>query len=154
MLIIDTNALAPIFDKSNVRHPDYRPVLEYLVRDRGIVAIGGSKYLAELSRLPRILAYLLELRRAGQIRDYDVREVDAEEARIANLAPPPSCDDQHLIALVSVSRARVVATDDRRADAYLRDRSLYRPGVRRPSIYRSASHLRLLRVLPRLVKRR
>ena len=150
MLIIDTNVLSCVFDPKNARHGQYREVLSFITRNRGVLAAGGTKYLKELGAIPAILKLFNQLRSSGQVRVFSAYDVDLEERRVAALAPPPGCDDQHIIALVCVSKARVVASDDRRADRYLRDRKLYSSGVRRPSIYRSARHRRLLARLPRM----
>jgi hypothetical protein len=144
MLIIDTNAAAAVFDVANREHARYRPVLDYLFRRNGVLSSGGTRYLSELAKVRVALAPLKQLEQAGRLRIANRAAVDAEERRICELAPMPACDDQHLIALVCVSRARIIASDDRRADKFIKDRSLYSGGVRRPAIYRQVSHKRLL----------
>lgn len=150
MLLIDTNVIGAVFDRNNAQHENFRPILDFIIRRRGIMVSGGTRYLGEISRIKNVVALLGELERRGQVRVQSMSAVDDEERRITLLAPPPSCDDQHLIAIISVSRARVIASNDQRADRYLKDRSLYVGGVKRPSIYRRTSHRRLLNRLPTL----
>lgn len=147
MLIIDANAAAAVFDVKNAEHSRYRPVLDYLFKGKGVLSGGGTRYLEEISKVRVALGALKQLEQAGRFRISKREAVDLEETRICALAPPPACDDQHLIALVCVSHARVIASDDRRADKFIKDRSLYPVGVRRPAIYRQASHKRLLQAL-------
>lgn len=153
MLLIDSNVIAAVFDPGHARFNDYRPIYDFLYRHRGVVVSGGTKYTTELGRVASALKALKELRSAGQVRVYPSADVDAEERRIAALAPPPACDDQHIIALVCVSRARVVASDDKRADEYIKRKDLYPAGVKRPSIYRRSGHSRLLDPLPKATKK-
>jgi predicted nucleic acid-binding protein len=146
MLIIDTNRLADVFSASPP--DDVKPIRDFIYKRKGYVVSGGSTYLAEVAKVAVAVKYLAGLERNGQLRVQKASDVDAEERRVRALAPPPGCDDQHIIALVSVSRARVVASGDRRADRFLKDAALYPSGVKRPSIYREARHYRLLKPLP------
>lgn len=152
MLIIDTNALSKTFDQNNLDHHNYRPVLKF-ISSRGIFCIGGTTYGKELARLPKILEHIRVLKNAGQVKVFDGSLIDQHEERIKVAAPPPGCDDQHIIAMICVSKARVVATDDSRSDKYLKDRSLYVGLARRPSIYRRVIHSRLLDKLPKVISK-
>ena len=143
MLIIDTNCLPAVFEPGDLKHPNYSPVLNFLTRRRGIVYIGGSKFGRELARMTKYLGIIKELEKIGRVKSYPLNLVDQEEARVKGLTPT-ACDDQHIIALVSISGARVVATEDRRSDQFLKDRALYAAGRKPPAIYRSARHFRLL----------
>lgn len=144
MLIIDANVAAAVFDIKNINHYKYRPILDYLFRRGGVLSSGGTRYLKEISKIGVAMIPLKQLEQAGRLRISDRRAVDLEEARVSQLAPSPACDDQHLIALVCVSRARVIASDDKRADKFIKNKSLYSGGVSRPAIYRQASHKKLL----------
>lgn len=149
MLIIDANVLSCVFDPGSQQHAEYKPIRDFVLKSRGILVSGGTKYVKELAKLPAILGLFKQLESSGQVKVSPKDRVDTEAVRITQLAPAPRCDDQHLIALVEVSGARVVASNDRRADKFLKDRSLYRT-AKRPSIYRSSKHARLLRPLPKL----
>lgn len=149
MLIIDANIIAALFFKDNQRFSDFEELREFILSRRGFLAFGGTKYKSEIAKISRAVQILKSLERRGQIRFHNDAEVDREEQRILQLVPIADCDDHHLIALVCVSKARVVATDDRRADPHLKNRRLYPAGVRKPAIYRKAGkHSRLLSKLP------
>ena len=66
------------------------------------------------------------------------RTVDKTAAALKERVNDENFDDEHLVALVSVSKCRVVCTDDQRAYPYLKRGDLYPPGVKRPKIYRTA----------------
>ena len=150
MLIIDANCASAVFDAKNSRHSAYRPILIFLFKERGIIVTGGTKYLLELGKVGPALAAIKELARLGQVRVSNKEAVDNEELRICAMVPPPACDDQHIIALISISGARVLASDDKRADRFIKDRNLYPNKRRRPFIYRNSVHSKILRRLPRL----
>jgi hypothetical protein len=101
---------------------------------------GGTKYKTELSKLKGYLGVFAELARSGRLIEVSTAEVDARAAELKLLEPHAAFNDEHLLAIVAVSRCRVVCTNDKRADEYLRRRDLYPSGVRRPKIYRQRNH--------------
>ena len=139
-LIIDSCCFHCVFDLSSKRHAEFSPVLEWITKGDGKLVYGGQKYKRELRRQPKYLRFLASLRVAGHLVEVDDKEVDRLALTIRKKVLEPDFDDEHLVALVIVSGCRVVCTDDKRADKYLRQKALYPKQVKRPSIYRYEEH--------------
>ena len=73
----------------------------------------------------------------------DKKRVDERELEIRTMEPSTDFDDPHLVAIVCVSRCKVVCTLDARADQYLLEPRFY-AGYGKPKIYRQKSHKHLL----------
>ena len=100
---------------------------------------GGTKYNDEVkgSTYRRIL---LELGRKGKLRPMPDKRVDGVAAQLKIIAPEKAFDDEHLVALVVVSKCCVICTDDKRSDVYLKRPDFYPKGLKPPKIYRRQNH--------------
>jgi hypothetical protein len=97
---------------------------------------GGTKYNEELSKQKEILALVTELSRQRRTVLLPPLEVDNIAEELKNRFPEQDFNDEHIVAIVAVSRCRVVCTLDKGAMSYLRNRAVLAPyGVKRPSIY-------------------
>lgn len=137
-LVIDACCLANVLNPADQRHIHFAPVFEWVFNGKGRVIYGGTKYKHELSKLPRYLGLLAELERKGRVIQLSDAEVDA----IANVLKAEVGDaqfnDEHLVAIVIVSRCLIVCTNDTVAKSYLKRRAFYScRGVSRPKIYSS-----------------
>ena len=141
-LVIDTSTIAMVFDPTNKRHSDFRPVFQWL-NSSGRVIFGGHKYVAELAKMQRYVRIVNELARAGKVVKLDNTEVDRIAAELKVKVPDPNFDDEHIIAIVIVSRCKLICSDDQRAYPYFRRKDLYPKGLRRPRIYRHHMHATL-----------
>ena len=47
-VIVDTNCLASVFERKSEKHPQFAPVLEWIIFGKGKLIYGGSKYIGEL----------------------------------------------------------------------------------------------------------
>lgn len=140
-IVVDACAFSRVFDGDD---PQFGPVKKWIFSGRGRMVFGGTSYIRELNRLKKYLPIVAELSRQGKVVRIKDGEVDVVEKRVKKLVKSTDFDDPHIVAIVDVSGCRLVCTLDARADRFLRDSSLYKKS-RRPSIYRSASHLHLLR---------
>lgn len=138
-LVIDSNTVAMVFDRRNAEHKRFKPVEQWVTKGTGSVIFGGTKYLEELGegRYLGLFKELLEARRAVRI---DAKAVDEQAKKLKALIPDKAFNDEHIVALVGLSRCCLVCTDDKRSLPYLRRRELYPPGVNVPNIYRALAH--------------
>lgn len=151
-IVVDINTLAPVFNETCERHPDFVHVKVWIEKRHGFLVFGGTKFKEELHKAYRYLRLVRQMKDSGHavaIRD-DV--VDTEEERVKELTAGTGCDDQHIIGLLCASRCPLVCSGDARAYPYLRDRNLYPDGMARVRIYSSGRNQSLLRrPIPRTV---
>lgn len=139
-VVVDTCALHKVFRQDD---GPFLPVQEWLRHGKGKLVLGGSTYERELKAAAKYIHIIAELKRAGKVVVVDRGVVDATEKCIRQLEPNKDFDDPHLVAIVNVSRCRIVCTDDARADRFLRQARFYK-NCKRPAIYRRRSHAHLL----------
>ena len=135
-VIVDTCCLPQVFDGGCKQHSQFAPVFSW-INGSGCMVYGGTKYNAELSRAPKYLNLITQLRKAGRAIQMPSEQVDPIAAALKARYPEPRFDDEHIVALVIASRCVVVCTNDDAAISYLRRNELFAPhGVKRPSIFR------------------
>lgn len=143
-LIIDTCCFARVFDSDNEEHSEFEPVLSWVTKGDGRVIYGGSKYKKELRKAHKYFSLLVELGRRGRVIRVDDGLVDSEEMKVKGREEDEDFDDPHLIALVIVSRCRIICTNDKRAHKFIKKAALYPKGISRPSIYSGRKNADLL----------
>lgn len=139
-IVIDTNTLPLVFQGD----PKFVPVWQWIVNGRGVIVYGGTKYKNELKRMPRyakILKLLMDKRKVCEIRQ-DL--VDNCEQAIISMTKGTNCNDQHIIAIFSVSKCMLFCSLDRRSYEYVQDKRFYPKGQKPPRIYRSSGNQSLL----------
>jgi hypothetical protein len=143
-LVIDACCIAKVFDRGNRQHLNYAPVLEWVSNGNGCMIYGGTKYGIQLRGLPRYLGIIAELQRRGRAIVLPQAHVDAIADTLRAGITDPDFNDEHLIAIVIVSRCRVVCTEDKVAIVYLKRRQFYScHGMKRPKIYQSSRNRNL-----------
>lgn len=143
-ILIDINTMAPVFDQQNSLHQDFAPVRAWILDGPGQFVFGGTKYKRELSKTPRFLRLVRLLKDARKACEIRQDAVDQREREVIVQTQGTDCDDQHLIAILSVSGCLLFCSNDKRADKYIVDRRWYSKDRKRPRIYRSIKHRRLL----------
>ncbi len=143
-IVIDTNALAPVFNQNSKSHQDFEPVCHWVTKGDGHIVYGGTKYKKELLKAHKYLRLFRRLKDAR--RAYEINEdlVNAEHVQLKQKTKGTDFNDQHIIAIFVVSRCRLFCSCDSRSDKYIRDKSLYPKRHTRPSIYRNSKHKHLL----------
>lgn len=131
-LIIDANTIGKVFDPNNVEHSRFAPVSIWVVSGSGSVIYGGTKYLKELGK-GKYLGLFTELLKARRAVVIDRKAVDDLASALKAQVPDKDFDDEHIVALVVLSRACLVCTDDKKSIPYLKRRDLYPPGVQVPT---------------------
>jgi hypothetical protein len=122
-------------------------VLELLLYGNGGGLIyGGEKYAKEVDfTSPTYLPLLVELERKGRMREicgHCVNRVSADLKR--KIPDDPDFDDEHILALVIISKCRVVCTEEKRGLPFLKRSDLYPKGSRPPKIYGSKRNADIL----------
>jgi predicted nucleic acid-binding protein len=135
-LIIDACTFHAVFNRDDENHSKYKPVLDWITNKRGKMIIGGKKYHEELvgASYLRILAELDRQRRLVKLPDNDVNRLASRLKRQVNHR---DFDDEHLVAMVTVSKCRVVCTNDDRAIPFLQRRDLYPHYFKLPKVYKT-----------------
>ncbi|MDM8523102.1 hypothetical protein QUF80_07000 [Desulfococcaceae bacterium HSG8] len=105
---------------------------------------GGSKYKKELAKAKKYHRIIGQFRRAGRVVEVDGKEVDKEQRKIQDNFSHPDFDDPHLVAIVIVSKVRLVCTNEKRACPFLKKPGLYPKGIERPKIYSGTRNAGLL----------
>lgn len=143
-IVIDMNVLPSILNAKAVDHYKYIDVYKWVFEGKGFIVFGGTHYIRELRALGSYLGIISELQRKGRTRRVIDELVDKEEVRVAKLLKGSGCDDCHLIAIIRTSGCRLICSNDKRADKYLKSRKCYLKGQRPPHIYRDKNHKHLL----------
>jgi len=129
-----------MFDSSKV-HTDFAPLLAWLYDNpKTSLVIGGKTYRKEVGRLHKYIGNLVELKRARKLSEITDDMVDKDERRLKKKLKHRNFDDAHILALVCASGCMLFASHDKRADQFLKMKSFYLKGQKRPLIYRYAHH--------------
>jgi hypothetical protein len=102
-VIVDTNSLAAVFKESCALHGEFEPVFRWIMRGRGRVVYGGSKYQKELSGAASYLRVFVELRKAGKAIKMDDATVDETQRGLEARTRAVGFNDAHIVALVIVA---------------------------------------------------
>ena len=144
-VVIDINSFHSVFDTSSRDYPEFEPVNRWLYTNpRSKLVYGGKRYRTQLSTLKKYLGYLAELRRQSRIAEIDDDTVDAKETELEARVRRPDFDDAYIVAIFAVSGCQVFCSKDKRADKYVKMRTLYPQGQNPPGIYRRRTHRHLL----------
>jgi hypothetical protein len=142
-LIIDTCCIHRVFNVSSKEHAEFAPVLKWITRGKGRMLYGGRKYKEELRAMTSYLRLFTEFQRQGKLVEVVGDKVDEFGEALKKRVPDKSFNDEHIVALVAISRCRVVCTDDKLSMPYLKRRDLYPADVKPPKIYTARSHAKL-----------
>lgn len=141
-LVIDTNTLSSVFDKTAVNHSEFKPVYDWVINGKGKVVFGGSKYKKELrENYIKLFVLLRSQNKAVSIDDHVVDELTKViEKKIVH----KDFDDQHIVSLLIASKCRLICSSDKRAYPYFRHSLFFSPAKNKPRIYSSKATAHLL----------
>jgi hypothetical protein len=134
-IVIDTNTLSCVFNKESSVHSEFAPVQEWIVEDKGKLIYGGTRYRLELKKARRYRKLVIELKKAGKAIEVDSQEVDTRQQEIEGCLEHRDFNDSHIIAIVIVSRVRLICSCDRKAHPFFKMGVLYPKHFKRPKIY-------------------
>ena len=145
-MIVDTSAVAQgALTDANCRGS--AEVLKWLHHKQGVLAYGGTKHLKEISHSSDQFRRLLRvLDRIGLARRLAPEDVDEEEAQLIKSGACVS-DDEHIVALASIAKCRLLWAIDGRLRVDFKNRDLINnpQGQLFNSITTTQFHLKLLR---------
>ncbi|KJR42529.1 hypothetical protein MCHI_001578 [Candidatus Magnetoovum chiemensis] len=142
-IVIDINALSGVFEKGSTNFKDFEPIRKWVLKGKGFIVYGGTKYKEELKKASKYLKLLSELKKRKLV-EVDGQLVDDNEQMANDLANDPHLDDAHIIAIFRVSECRLFCSLDKRADTFVKKEKLYPKGQKPPSIYKSRKNSNLL----------
>ncbi|MFA7347827.1 MAG: hypothetical protein WCZ86_08720 [Desulfurivibrionaceae bacterium] len=143
-IILDTCAFSSVFDPTSSEHAEFKPLLTWLTQGKGKLVYGGTKYKSELANAIKFLKIFGHFNRAGKLVEVDDETVDLFEKEISSVINEKACNDPHLIAIVIVSKCRLICSSDKRSYKYLKQSRLYPKGVRAPKLYTKSKNSGLL----------
>lgn len=143
-IIIDTNCFANVFNRKSVNHQQFKPVLEWVVKGKGIIIYGGTKYISELRKTPKYLPIMRLLKEVNKVHIGNREAIDELQATIEVNRVDVDFDDPHLPAIIINTKCRLICSEDKRSIAHVRNSSLYPTGFQVPSYYTSARNTNLL----------
>ncbi|MBS1187562.1 MAG: hypothetical protein H6R04_1580 [Burkholderiaceae bacterium] len=139
--VLDVNCVPTLFDPKSDGHNEFAPLLGWLFdHPNTCLVVGGEKYLKELGFFKKYLSIFAELRRLNKITKICSVAVDFETQRIKAKNKHQDFDDEHLVALLCASGCLVFASKDKRADKFIKMKSLYTKAHTPPKIYRNERH--------------
>jgi hypothetical protein len=142
-IIIDINALAPVFKNANSQHNEFYPVYNWIYNGKGKIIFGGTKYISELSRT-KYLNLFVQFKNACKAISVNSLTVDNETDRVSELITDKKFNDQHLVGLLIVSRCLLICTLDKGFYPFLKDKRIFPPLYKKPKIYSGRRNIKLL----------
>jgi hypothetical protein len=144
-IIIDTNTISKVFNEQNGEHDKFRPVYQWIENGNGKFVYGGSKYRSELEKMESYMKLFKLYKDKRKAIEIDKDKVDERERLIKEEKLNGNFNDQHLVAIVIVSRCKLICTCDLKAIPFIRDPNLYPNGCARPKFYTGPQNHKLLR---------
>ena len=143
-IVIDINTFPCVFEKNSKCHHEFSPILDLIDQGRGVIVYGGSKYKEELRRANKFLKIFRLLKEQNKVCEVDQFLVDEREILLIAQTQGSDCDDQHIIAILGISRCGLLCSADKRSFKFVKDRRLYPSNCSRPKIYTGKLHKGLL----------
>jgi len=143
-LVLDANSFPAVFRTDTVDHKQFRPVTKWIMGGPGFLVYGGTTYKNELREMSKYWSLVLELKKRGRVKEINDNVVNKHERKVKLLVGTCDCDDCHIIAIFRASGCQLLCSKDRRADKYIKKKTLYDGGQTPPAIYRSIKHVTLL----------
>lgn len=139
-IVIDMNTIHLIFSNNE---NDFTPVKNWIFCGSGKMVYGGTTYLNELGKIKKYNKIIKLLRDLNKVVVVDQSGVDNNETSLRENGI--SCNDLHLIAILIISKCRLIASLDTEAYPYFTDKSFYKKKSIAPKIYSKKAHRGLLR---------
>jgi len=143
-IVIDSCAFSSIFNREAKDHCEFLPILNWIVKDKGKMVYGGSKYKKELSKIPKYLRFVGQLKRAGKVIEINGSAVDKHQSDLEAKCRHRDFDDAHIVAIVIESGCKLICTNERRAIPFFKNNDFYPKGVKKPKLYTSSNNCGLL----------
>jgi hypothetical protein len=142
-IVIDNCVKARVFDSANAEHHLFKPVYEWIISGDGKLVYGGTTYRDE-ALAGAFGKLVLELKKTGKAINVGDAAVDAVEGQVRAAINDPDFDDPHIVAILKVSKCRLVCTSDKRGNKYFTHRKFFPSRARRPQLYLGLADARKL----------
>lgn len=143
-IILDTNCFSHVFNCSDKRHSEFKPIFDWLILKTGYLVYGGTKYRQELSASVKYLKIFKLLHRYNKAITYSDAAVDLEMHRIIELTNDTGFNDPHLAAIVIITKCKVICTGDTACIPFLKKKLLYEGKVEPPKFYVNQRSIKVL----------
>jgi hypothetical protein len=143
-VIIDTNCFANVFSRNSANHNEFKPVLDWILKGKGIIIFGGTKYKAELGKAPKYMTILRYLKEKNKVFIGNDENIDRIQSEIETLNQDPDFDDPHLPAIVIDTKCKIICSEDKRSIPFVKSRKFYPNGFTPPVYYTSQVNKLLL----------
>ena len=145
-IVIDMNTIPCVFNETNEKHSEFKPVKDWIINGKGKMVYGGNTYLNELKKMQKYLKFINILKSARKIIDCSekMEKIDEKEHYLTQKIDNPDFDDPHIVAILIVSGCQLVCSDDKRAYPYLTKSDWYSSAKVVPKIYSRLKNKNLL----------
>jgi hypothetical protein len=125
-----------LFNSKNEKHEKYLPVLKWLIEGRAKLVTGGGKYFDEeiCLKLRSYLPIFKELGNYNKTHFFPGETVKKVTQEVISMESSHDFDDPHIVALLSVSKAKIFCSEDGRASRFIHDQKFYPKGQKAPKI--------------------
>jgi hypothetical protein len=134
-IVIDINTIPCVFSDGSDCHDEFEPVERWILKGKGKIIIGGKKYKDELRKMPDYLTFFKDLEKRGKVVPLEDNEVDSYEEEIKLIVSDSRFDDPHILAIIAISKCKVLCSNDKKSFDYIQNQALYPKGVKIPRIY-------------------
>lgn len=145
-IVIDTNTWASVLDTASADHLAFKPVHDWIFGEggKGKIIYGGSTYINETPpKYRKLLKYFTDM---GKAKGVSSDAVDFHETALKQKIQHPDFDDPHIVAIIIVSKCKLICTNEKRAIPFFKDKKgvLYPKRFHKPKIYHAALNRDLL----------
>jgi len=134
-IIIDANTFSSVFSEKASDHSEFKPVKDWIIRGKGKLVYGGTKYGDELKAARGYLRLFVEFDKIGKTVKVCAASVDQVQQRLEQLVNDDGFDDAHLVAIAIVSGCKLICSKDRSSYPFLKRHDIYPSHIHRPRIY-------------------
>lgn len=143
-IVVDPPLFIPMFKNTDPKHADFIDLKNWICTGKGKLVYGGEEYQKQLNKLKCIHKFIAELRKMGKVVIMDNNEVNDAAEFALQKAASTDFDDAHLVAIVSVSKCRLVAVDDSRSHRFIKSKKLYLNSTKLPKLYTGVKNKSIL----------
>jgi len=110
--VIDADTFSYFCNSDSAMYGDFQPVRDWIENSNCKIVYGGTDYLNHLNKHRKFLGHLTEQGRKGKIEHLNDDEVDCVTDAIKGNYTRADFDDHHIVAIVLISRCKVVCSLD------------------------------------------
>ncbi len=111
-VVVDADTFTYFSNPHSSRHGEFQPVIKWVRDSNSKYVYGGTTYEAQLRKQQDFLSFLTRMYQAGKTVVIDHQKVDQIEQAIRQTITGSSYDDHHIVAIVLISRCKLVCSMD------------------------------------------